>query len=500
MDMPAFPRDVRLAEANNSTQPLVANHDPRFAGTDAMSKNGRMSHVFDATCLRAYDIRGIVGVTLTEQDAYAVGRAYAAMLSAAGGTRVAVGYDGRDSSPGMEEALTKGLTDSGMHVCRIGLGSTPTLYFAVYELETDGGIMVTGSHNPAEYNGFKLVLGKRALSGEDIQKLGQIAANGDYVNGHGSFEETPVDVPHIARIVKDNPIAVPMTVVWDPGHGAPASVLPSLTALLPGTHHLINCEVDSSFPAHHPDPTKAENLVQLQDAVKRTRADIGIALDGDGDRIGVVDGEGEIVWADQLLVLFAQSVLAECPGATIIADVKASQSLFDAVTDAGGNPVMWRSGHSLIKAKMAETGALLAGEMSGHICLADRYYGFDDAFYAGVRLLSILAGSGRTLADFRKSLPPIMNTPELRFDCPETRKFAVVEEVSQRLTDAGANVIALDGVRVKLEDGWWLLRASNTQNALVARCEASCAAGLATAKAALSAQLAQSGVALPGDA
>jgi len=465
-----------------------------------MPKDGRMTHVFDATCLREYDIRGIVGETLTEQDAYALGRAYAAMLSADGGSRVAVGYDGRDSSPGMEEALTKGLTDSGMHVCRMGLGSTPTLYFAVYELETDGGIMVTGSHNPAEYNGFKLVLGKRALYGEDIQKLGKIAASGEYVNGDGSFEHTPVDAPHMARIVNDNPIAAPMTVVWDPGHGAPASILPALTAMLPGTHHLINCEVDSSFPAHHPDPTKAENLAQLQGEVKRTGADIGIALDGDGDRIGVVDGEGEILWADQLLVLFAQSVLAESPGATIIADVKASQSLFDAVTDAGGDAVMWRTGHSLIKAKMAETGSPLAGEMSGHIFFADRYYGFDDALYAGVRALSILAGSGCTLADFRKSLPPVMNTPELRFDCPETRKFAVVEEVSQRLTKAGVDVIAVDGVRVKLDDGWWLLRASNTQNALVARCEASCAAGLATAKAALSAQLAQSGVALPDDA
>lgn len=462
-----------------------------------MSMDGASPHVIDASCLREYDIRGIVGDTLNEIDAYALGRAYAAMLKADGGRRVAVGCDGRDSSPGLEAALTRGLMDSGMHVCRIGLCSTPTLYFAVYELATDGGIMVTGSHNPSEYNGFKLVLGKRALYGDDIQKLGQIAASGAFVYGDGTEETSPVDDPHIARIVADNPISTSMTVVWDPGHGAPASILRALTAKLPGIHHLINCEVDASFPSHHPDPTKAENLVQLQGEVKRTGADLGIAFDGDGDRIGVVDGEGEILWADQLLVLFAQAVLAERPGATVIADVKASQSLFDAVTAAGGEPLMWRTGHSLIKAKMAETGSPLAGEMSGHIFFADRYYGFDDALYAAVRTLSVLASSGQTLADFRKSLPPVLNTPELRFDCPETRKFAVVEEVSKRLSDSGADVITVDGVRVNLADGWWLLRASNTQNALVARCEASTEAGLAAAKSALAAQLAESGVELP---
>ncbi len=463
----------------------------------SMSKNGMTRHEFHRTSLREYDIRGVVGDTLTEQDAYALGRAYAAMLPSGGGRKVAIGYDGRDSSPMLEGALARGLADSGVEVARIGLGSTPTLYFAVYALEADGGIMVTGSHNPPEYNGFKLVLGKRALYGEDIQELGRIAAEGRFVDGVGRITSTPVMDRHIERIVADNPIVRPLKVVWDPGHGAPAAILPSLTARLPGEHILINCVVDARFPAHHPDPTQAENLVQLQEEVLRQGADFGIALDGDGDRIGVVDGEGEILWADQLLVLLARSVLLDHPGATIIADVKASQILFDAVAAAGGKPLMWRTGHSLIKAKMAETGAPLAGEMSGHIFFADRYFGFDDALYVGVRTISILAAGTQSLADFRRSLPTVFNTPELRFDCPEDRKFVVVQEVSQRLTDAGADVSAVDGVRVKLGDGWWLLRASNTQNALVARCEAQSEAGLAAAKLALSEQLAASGVALP---
>lgn len=453
-----------------------------------------MPHNFDATILREYDIRGVVGDTLTADDAFALGRAFAAKLIAAGGRTAAIGYDGRDSSPMLERALARGLAESGVHVLRIGLASTPTLYFAVYALEADGGIMVTGSHNPPEYNGFKLVLGKRAIYGDDIQDLGRIAAEGAFVDGEGRLVDAPVMDRHIDRIVQDNPAPRAMKVVWDPGHGAPAAILPALTARLPGEHILINCDVDSTFPAHHPDPTQPENLAELQDKVRETGADFGVAFDGDGDRIGVVDGEGEILWADQLLILLARAVLQERPGATIIADVKASQAFFDAIREAGGQPLMWRTGHSLIKAKMAETGAPLAGEMSGHIFFADRYYGFDDALYAAARTLSILASGDQSLADFRRTLPPMRNTPELRIDCAESRKFDVVAEVRERLAVAGADVIGVDGVRVRLDDGWWLLRASNTQNALVARCEASTDAGLAAAKTALAEQLKESGV------
>ncbi len=454
-------------------------------------------HRFHPSCLREYDIRGVVGETLSDSDAYALGRAYAVMLKEAGGCKVAVGYDGRDSSPKLEAALTKGLTDSGVDVARIGLGSTPTLYFAVYALEADGGIMVTGSHNPPEYNGFKLMLGKRAFYGQDIQRLGEIAAAGRFGNGEGRTEETPVTDQHIERIVADNPVERPLKVVWDPGHGSAATILPGLTARLPGGHILINCEVDGRFPAHHPDPTQPENLVQLQKEVRERKADFGVAFDGDGDRLGVVDGEGVILWADQLLVLLARDVLQERPGATIIADVKASQVLFDAVTAAGGKALMWRTGHSLIKAVMAETNAPLAGEMSGHIFFADRYLGFDDALYAAVRTLSILSRSTESLADFRRSLPAVFNTPELRFDCADDRKFQVVEDVAERLKAAGSDVIAVDGVRVRLDDGWWLLRASNTQNVLVARCEAKSEAGLETQKRALIEQLGKSGLAPP---
>ncbi len=462
-----------------------------------MPRDASIPHKFDPTALREYDIRGIVGETLSTADAYALGRAYAVMAKAAGGSRVAVGYDGRESSPALEAALAAGLSDSGMAVCRIGLASTPTLYFAVYALAADGGIMVTGSHNPPEYNGFKLMLGRRALYGDDIRALGEIAASGRTVDGAGSLTDTPVMQEHIDRIVSDNPVARPMKVVWDPGHGAPAAILPDLTKRLPGEHILINCAVDSRFPAHHPDPTEAKNLAQLQAEVLRVGADFGVAFDGDGDRIGFVDGDGEIVWADQALVLFARDVLKAQPGATIIADVKASQVFFDAVSAAGGAPLMWRTGHSLIKAKMAETGAPLAGEVSGHIFFADRYFGFDDALYAAVRALSILSASNETLAEFRRSLPGLLNTPELRFDCPEDRKFAVVDEASQRLAAAGADVIAVDGVRVRQGDGWWLLRASNTQNALVGRCEARTEAGLTQQKMALIAQLEASGVQAP---
>jgi phosphomannomutase len=271
----------------------------------------------------------------------------------------------------------------------------------------------------------------------------------------------------------------------------------ALTGRLPGRHLLLNEQIDGTFPAHHPDPTVPKNLEQLQQAVAREHAEIGIAFDGDGDRIGVVDGRGRILWGDQLLILLGREVLARRPGAIIIADVKASQVLFDEIARAGGKPLMWRTGHSLIKSKMAETGAPLAGEMSGHIFFADGYYGFDDALYASVRLLSILASSRRTLADLRDGLPDVVNTPELRFPCEETRKFAVIAEVKDRLRRAGADLSDIDGVRVRTADGWWLLRASNTQDVLVARCEAKDSAGLNRLKAALGAQLTASGIEAP---
>jgi phosphomannomutase len=458
----------------------------------------RDKHRFDPTAIREYDIRGVVGRTLSTDDAYAVGRGFATTLREAGGHKAAVGYDGRLSSPAMEAALVEGLRDGGISVLRVGLGPTPMLYFAVRSLSLDGGIMVTGSHNPADYNGFKMMLGKAAFYGAAIKRIAEIAAAGSYAGGpRGAVEDHPVLDAYVERLLKDYRGGRPLTVAWDAGNGAAGEAMTRLTARLPGRHLLLHQKIDGRFPNHHPDPTVPENLVDLQAKVAEAKADLGIAFDGDGDRIGVIDGKGRILWGDQLLVLFAREVLADRPGATVIADVKASQVLFDEIAEAGGRPLMWRTGHSLIKAKMAETEAPLAGEMSGHIFFADRYYGYDDALYAAVRLLGIASRARDSIAEMRDALPQVVNTPELRFQCNDERKFAVVSEVAQRLAAAGAQVSDIDGVRVSTRDGWWLLRASNTQDVLVARCESKTPKGLDRLKAALGDELAASGVALP---
>jgi phosphomannomutase len=456
-------------------------------------------HRFDPTTLREYDIRGIVGRTLSDADAFAIGRCFGSIIARQGGRTTAVGYDGRLSSPKLEAALVKGLGASGIEAIRIGLGPTPMLYYASTKLKTDGAVMVTGSHNPADYNGFKMMLRGKPFFGEDIKRLGELALAGDVDEEQVALERN-VDVSgdYIARVLADWDGGDRMLkVVWDNGNGAAGEVLKRLVAGLPGEHIVLNGEIDGRFPAHHPDPTVPANLAQLIAEVAARRADVGIALDGDADRIGLVDDKGRILFGDQMLVLLARDVLREHPGATIIADVKASQVLFDEIGRAGGNPLMWRTGHSLIKAKMAETGSPLAGEMSGHIFFADRWYGFDDALYAAVRLLGVLARGDQPLSAIRDALPQVINTPEVRFDCDDTRKFAVIEEVAGRLRADGAKVSEIDGVRVQTEDGWWLLRASNTQAVLVARAEASTDAGLERLKQALVRQLDKSGLPAP---
>ncbi len=457
------------------------------------------SHRFDPTVLREYDIRGIVGRTLHEADAFAIGRVFGSIVARAGGSTIATGYDGRLSSVAMEAALVAGLRASGMAVVRVGRGPTPMLYYAATKLATDGAIMVTGSHNPPDYNGFKMMIGRKPFFGLQIRELGALAAAGDVVDeAAGSDRSFDIADDYIARLLQDwDGGSRALKVVWDNGNGSAGDVLGRLVAGLPGEHTVLNGEIDGTFPAHHPDPTVPANLVQLIDAVAAQKADIGIAFDGDADRIGIVDDTGAIMFGDQLMVLLARDVLKSHPGATIIADVKASQVLFDEIAAAGGAPLMWKTGHSLIKAKMAETGSPLAGEMSGHIFFADRWYGFDDALYAAVRALGIVARMTGRLSDVRKALPQVINTPELRFDCDDTRKFAVIEEVAERLLGEKANVSETDGVRVLTDDGWWLLRASNTQAVLVARAEASSEAGLERLKAALVVQLAASGLAAP---
>jgi phosphomannomutase len=457
------------------------------------------SHRFDPTTLREYDIRGTVGRTLFEDDAFAIGRCFGSIVARQGGITVAVGYDGRLSSPQMETALVKGLSASGIEAVRIGRCPTPMLYYASTTLKTDGAVMVTGSHNPSDYNGFKMVLGEKPFFGEQIRALGGQAQAGDVVEETLAPERNvDVSAEYVARLLADwDGGDRVLKVVWDNGNGSAGEVLQRLVAGLPGEHVVLNGTIDGTFPAHHPDPTVPANLQQLIAEVAARRADIGIALDGDADRIGLIDDAGRILFGDQLLVLLARDVLHQHPGATIIADVKASQVLFDEVARAGGDPLMWRTGHSLIKAKMAETGSPLAGEMSGHIFFADRWYGFDDALYAAVRTLGVLARADTKLSDMRDALPQVINTPEVRFDCDDTRKFVLIEEVAERLRADGATVSETDGVRVLTDDGWWLLRASNTQAVLVARAEASTEAGLERLKQALVHQLELSGLPPP---
>ena len=456
------------------------------------------SHRFDPTSLREYDIRGVVGRTLHPADAFAIGRTFGSIVARGGGRTVAVGYDGRLSSPSLEAALVDGLKASGMHAIRIGCGPTPMLYYTAVTKGTDGAVMVTGSHNPPDYNGFKMMIGKKPFFGAAIKELGTLAAAGDVVaEATGTDETIDVREAYIARLLQDYDGVRKLTVVWDPGNGSAGEITERLVKRLPGTHSVINGTIDGTFPAHHPDPTVPKNLEQLVAEVKRTGADVGVAFDGDADRVGLVDNTGEMLFGDQIVVLLARDVLKQHPGATIIADVKASQTLFDEISRAGGVPLMWKTGHSLVKAKMAETGSPLAGEMSGHIFFADKWYGFDDGIYAALRALGIIARMQGTLAAFREGLPHVVNTPELRFDCAEDRKFAVVAEVAARLKSAGANVSDVDGVRVSTPDGWWLLRASNTQAVLVARCEAATPEGLERLKHALSDQLKASGLAAP---
>ena len=452
-----------------------------------------MTHVFNPTSLREYDIRGIVGKTLGEADATAIGRGFATLVRRAGGTRVAVGRDGRESSPAMEAALVAGLTASGVDVVRIGLGPTPMLYYTEATLEVDGGIQITGSHNPAEYNGFKMVLQHKPFFGQDIQTLGRMAAEGDWEEGTGDVTDVDIMDDYVGRLMAGYAGGA-YRIGWDAGNGASGPVIERLVKLLPGEHHLLFTVVDGRFPNHHPDPTEEKNLEDLKRLVAEKNLDFGVAFDGDGDRIGAIDGTGRVIWGDQLLAILAEPVLRELPGSTIIADVKASQALYDRIAELGGEPLMWKTGHSLIKTKMRETGSPLAGEMSGHIFFAHEFYGFDDAQYAAVRLIRAVHMIGKSMTEIRGSMPAMVNTPEMRFQVDESRKFAVIDEVLDRLEAEGAEVNRTDGARVNTPDGWWLLRASNTQDVLVARAEAKDQAGLDRLMAMIDAQLAASGL------
>ncbi|MBP7065557.1 phosphoglucomutase/phosphomannomutase PgmG [Ferrovibrio sp.] len=453
------------------------------------------AHRFNPYILREYDIRGIVGETLFADDARAIGRAYGTIIAKTGGRSVAVGYDGRLTSPMLAEALCDGFRDVGLKVLAIGRGPTPMLYFSVYHLGADAGVMVTGSHNPADHNGFKFMLGRRTFYGDGIQEIGRIAAAAYSLaaGGRGNQENIPVFGAYIDRMLADARLTGNPAIAWDPGNGAAGEAAAALAARLPGRHHLINATIDGTFPSHHPDPTIPDNLRQLQALVREQGCDIGLAFDGDGDRIGIIDSDGSIIWGDQMLALLARDVLLRHPGAPIIADVKSSQALFDDVARHGGRPVMWKTGHAPIKSKMLEEKSPLAGEMSAHIFMADGYYGFDDALYVALRFLNIATATPGGAKAMRASLPQLCNTPEIRLECGEERKFSLVRDLRERLARDGISFIDIDGVRVQQPDGWWLLRASNTQPIVVARAEAADEAGLERLMTSLTAYLAECG-------
>lgn len=423
---------------------------------------------------REYDIRGVVGKDLTPKLAEQIGRAYGSTAVRAGAKTIAVARDGRMSAMEMREAVLKGLHGCGLSVVDIGVCPTPLMYFSLFTLPVDGGVMITASHNPGEYNGFKMCLGKEAMHGQAIQALKADIDRGRFESGSGGgVSEHPIIPDYLAYMKKAfaGVAANRLHAVVDCGNGMGGLVGPDALRLLGCRVTGMYVDVDGNFPNHHPDPTVVDNLQDLIKKVRETKADVGIAYDGDADRIGAVDEKGRIIWGDKLMVIYSRDVLKSLPGATIISEVKASQVFFDDVAKHGGRPIMGKVGHSLIKARMKEEKAALAGEMSGHMFFADRYFGYDDAVYASCRLIEIMAKSGQPLSTLLADLPPTVATPEIRVDCPDDLKFQVVEEARKQLARE-YKTIDIDGVRVLFPDGWGLIRASNTQPALVLRFEA----------------------------
>jgi len=424
-----------------------------------------------STIFREYDIRGVADKELLSPDIVDLGRGLGTLLQRKSGRSITLGRDCRLSSPRLRDALLEGLVDAGCEVTDIGVVPTPLLYFSAVHLEADGGVMITGSHNPSEFNGFKTVCGAGTLHGETIQEVRRIIEKRDFLHGHGSHDDMDVIPAYLDQVAPQFEFSRRVKVVLDGGNGTAGPVVHRLFERL-------NCEVtelffpmDGHFPNHHPDPTVPANLKHLQDAVRAQKAELGIAFDGDSDRIGAVDENGEVIYGDMLLLIFGREILTRKPGATFIGEVKCSQLLYDELKRLGGNPVMYKTGHSLIKAKMKEEHAELAGEMSGHMFFADRYFGYDDAIYAACRLIEIVARSGKPLSAQFAGLPKLVSTPEIRVDCPDEVKFQVVERVAGSFKKTH-KVIDIDGVRVLFEHGWGLLRASNTQPVLVMRFEA----------------------------
>ncbi len=421
---------------------------------------------------REYDIRGVVDKDYDKEFAESLGRAYACVLAEAGGKRATVGRDCRLSSPGLAEALIRGLTSSGVDVIDIGIVTTPMHYFSLFKLDVDGGIMVSGSHNPPDQNGFKISLGKETLHGDDIRKFRPLIESGKCITGQGSLSEQSINQMYIDYVVDNISLKRPLKVVVDAGNGTAGPIAPEVIRRLGCEVTELYTDMDGNFPNHHPDPTVAKNVQELIAKVREQGADVGIGYDGDSDRIGVVDDQGNIIWGDILLILLSRAVLKEVPGATVIAEVKCTHRLYNDITKHGGKGIMWKAGHSLIKAKMKDEGAALGGEMSGHIFYQHRWLGFDDAIYTSCRLLELMTQSDVKLSQMLSDIPPAYSTPEIRIESSDERKFDIVSRVTQYFKDQGHEVVDVDGVRLLFPDGWGLVRASNTQPMLVMRFEA----------------------------
>lgn len=431
-----------------------------------------MSKFLPEEIIREYDIRGIVGKTLFNETAELLGKAIGSRALTEGEGKVVFAYDGRLTSKELADNLILGLKASGCKITNIGCGPSPMLYYAAKEYGYDYGIMITGSHNPPEYNGFKLVAKNKQIYGEEIKKIAAEIKVGKFQQGEGKLEHIDYSDQYCERLLNDLQISKKLKIAWDPANGAGADILQKLIKKIPGEHFVINADIDGNFPNHHPDPTIPENLMQLQKLVKDNQCDLGISFDGDADRIGAVAADGEIIFGDQLLIIYAKEILANCKNAKIIADIKASNNFVSEVTKAGGDAIIWKTGHSLIKAKMLETEAKLAGEMSGHIFFNDIYYGFDDALYASIRLINILSCKEQSLAEFKNSLPVSFTTPEIRIDCAESKKFEIIKEIKDYFIKNSIKHNAIDGIRVDYADSWFLIRASNTSACIVVRCEA----------------------------
>ena len=429
-------------------------------------------HSFTKTILREYDIRGIVGEDLNYVDSLYLGKSFATFLKKKKMKSVAIGYDGRKTSLKLEKQLIKGLISKGINVCRIGLVPTPLLYYSMYSLKLDSGIMITGSHNPPEYNGFKILLKNKNIVGDDILNIAKISSQGKFSpdkKGKVFFKSMSFKYLNFLNTLAN--FSNKIKIAWDPGNGSSGNIIKNLVKNLNGKHILINEKVDGNFPSHHPDPTVEKNLKQIINLVKKEKCDLGFAFDGDGDRLGVVDNKGQIIWADKIISFLARDVLKNKPNAKIILDIKTSQTVFDEIKRLKGRPILWKTGHSLIKKKMKEIKSCFAGEMSGHIFFADKYYGFDDAIYASIRFLNLYSTIGKPLSDIFEELPKSFNTPELRFPSTEEEKFLIVKKLKEKLKKDKKKFISIDGVRYINKFGWWLVRASTTQDLIVARCE-----------------------------